>query len=342
MLKNMKKFFFYFLFVLIFSLDSFGQKKGVPKSTQTALDLPKSVINTFSFRNRYYFYQLEQDSKDKNKWLMYIGIVTDEHSATLAASVKIFSTDAYILMGGNKLANVRIQAAKPFDYSWAVSRANFLETSFYWTDGTIKYALFGSQMQSEYSSPVDEKFIVTQFNPAKLTFSDGVKIAVNQFIMQFDKLFQYPENEDKKPQLETFEGNIVFRNEKYDYELRRSFFNVGDDNLAIRKGKDGLIYNTLVRIKDERASSRKIIIDIHHVEQNGLAWSVYASDYLRAIFDYQAGTITYQQIGSALPYPDESQEVIKEFKTEELSLEKAFEIAMQNLVKRYNEALPRY
>lgn len=338
----MKKFFFYFLFISIFSLNCFAQKKDNPKSIQTKVDVPKSVINTFSFRNRYYFYQLEQDSKDPNKWLMYIGTVTDEHNANLAASVKIFSTDVYILTGGSKLANVRIQAAKPFDYSWAVSRTNFLETSFYWTDGTVKYALFGSQMQNEYASPVDEKFIVTKFNPSKLSFADGIKIAVNQFIMQFDKLFQYPENEDKKPQLESFEGTITFKNEKYDYELRRSFFNVGDDNLAIRKGKDGLIYNTLVRINDEKASSGKITIDIHHVTQNGLAWSVYASDYLRAVFDYQTGTITYQQVGSALPYPDENEEVVKEFKPNELSLEKAFAIAMQNLVKRYNEALPRY
>jgi hypothetical protein len=43
-----------------------------------------------------------------------------------------------------------------------------------------------------------------------------------------------------------------------------------------------------------------------------------------------------------LPYPDENEEVTKEFKPNELSLEKAFEITIQNLVRRYNEALPRY
>jgi hypothetical protein len=339
----MKKHFCYFFICLVSILPCFSQTKpkNKTKANTVTTSIPTNIINTFSFRNRYYFYKLEADEKEKGKWLMYIGTVTDEHSATLAASVKIFSTDVYTISGNDKLANVRIQAAKPFDYSWAVSRTNFLETSFYWTDGSVKYTLFGTQMQNEYASPVDEKSVVYKFTPSKLTFADGVKIAVNHFIMRFDKLFQYPENEDKKVKLETFEGDIVFRNEKYNYELRRGFFNVGDDNLAIRKGESGLIYNTLVRIKDEKNDKGKITIDIHHVLQNGLAWSVYASDYLRAIFDYNTGTVSYQQIGSALPYPDENEEIIKEFDPKSLSLEKAFEMAMQNLVRRYNEALPR-
>ncbi len=331
------------LIILWFALPVFSQKKKNPKTktTITAAKVNPNVINTFSFRNRYYFYQVEPDEKESGKWLMYIGTVTDEHSANLAASVKIFSTDMYIITGKDKLANIRIQAAKPFDYSWAVSRANFLETSFYWTDGTIKYALFGAQMQAEYASPVNPKDAVGKFDPKKMTFADGVKIAVNQFIIQFDKLFQYPENEDKKPKLATFTGVINFKNENYEYELRRGFFNVGDDNLAIRKGDKGLIYNTLVRIKDEKESNGKITIDLHHVLQNGLAWSVYASDYLRATFDYNTGEITYAQIGSALPYPDESQEVTKTFDKSKLSMKEAIDIALHNLVRRYNEALPK-
>jgi hypothetical protein len=329
------------ILLLVFPVFSQKKKNQKPKTTSILTKVNPNVINTFSFRNRYYFYQVEPDEIESGKWLMYIGTVTDEHSANLAASVKIFSTDMYIITGKDKLANIRIQAAKPFDYSWAVSRTNFLETTFYWTEGTIKYALFGAQMKEEYASPVDAKDVAGKFDTKKMTFADGVKIAVNQFIMQFDKLFQYPENEDKKPKLDTFAGAVNFKNENYDYELRRGFFNAGDDNLAIRKGDKGLIYNTLVRIKDEKVNAGKITIDVHHVLQNGLAWSVYASDYLRAVFDYNLGTITYTQIGSALPYPDEKQEVAQNFDREKLTLKDAIEIAMQNLIKRYNEALPR-
>jgi hypothetical protein len=331
------------ILILLACVSAFSQKKKEKKPKQVTLTNPltTNVIHTITYRNRYYFYQAEPDAKESGKWLLYIGTVTDEHNANLAASVKIFSTDMYVITGNNKLANIRIQAAKPFDYSWAVSRTNFVETTFYWTEGKVKYALFGTQMQSEYASPVPEKDVENAFDPKKLTFADGMKVAINQFIKQFDKLFQYPENEDKKPKLETFVNAIDFGREKYDYELRRGFFNVGDDNLSIRKGASGLIYNTLVRIKDEKASSGKITIDIHHVMQNGLSWSVYASDYLRAVFDYSTGTITYSQIGSALPNPDESQEVVKSFDKDKLSLKDAFEIAMQNLVKRYNEALPK-
>jgi hypothetical protein len=329
--------------LLLCCFAAFSQKKKNNKSKQTAIANPPTtnVINTFTYRNRYYFYQAEADAKESGKWLLYIGTVTDEHNANLAASVKIFSTDMYVIVGNDKLANIRIQAAKPFDYSWAVSRTNFVETTFYWTDGKIKYALFGAQMQSEYASPVPEKDMTNAFDPKKLTFDGGMKIAINQFIKQFDKLFQYPENEDKKPKLDIFTNAIDFNGEKYDYELRRGFFNAGDDNLSVRKGASGLIYNTLVRIKDEKASNSKITIDIHHVLQNGLSWSVYASDYLRAIFDYNTGTITYSEIGSALPNPDENQEVSKTFDKEKLALKDAFEIAMQNLVRRYNEALPK-
>lgn len=339
----MKYIFSLIALIVICTPAAFSQKKKTNKGKQVTIAnlLTTNIIHTMTFRNRYYFYQAEPDPKESGKWLLYIGTVTDEHSATLAASVKIFSTDMYVITGNDKLANVRIQAAKPFDYSWAVSRTNFLETTFYWTEGKVKYALFGTQMQNEYASPVAEKDVVNQFDPKKLTFADGMKIAINQFIIQFDKLFQYPENEDKKPKLDIYSGAINFKNENYDYELRRGFFNVGDDNLSIRKGINGLIYNTLVRIKDEKASNGKLTIDIHHVMQNGLSWSVYASDYLRAVFDYSTGTISYTQIGSALPNPDESQEIIKNFDKDKLSLKEAVEIAMQNLVRRYNEALPR-
>ncbi len=338
------RYFYFSLFIVLLSATSvFSQKKKNTKGKKAAIVAPANtnIINTFRFRDRYYFYQIEPDEREKGKWLMYIGTVTDEHSADLAASVKIFSTDLYIITGNDKLANIRIQAAKAFDYSWAVSRANFIETTFYWTSGTIKYALFGSQMQGEYASPVEDKFVVSQFAPKTLTFADGVKIAVNQFIMQFDKLFEYPENQDKKPKLAIFNNIITFRNENYDYELRRGFFNAGDDNLSIRKEEKGLIYNTLVRIKDEKANNGKLIIDVHHVMQNGLAWSVYASDYLRTVFDYNTGEITYQEIGSALPAPDETQEMTKRFDVKKLSLKEAIDIAMQNLVKRYNDALPK-
>jgi hypothetical protein len=338
------RYFYLSLFVaLLFAAPAFSQKKKSTRGQKAAIVAPanSNIINTFRFRNRYYFYQIEPDEREKGKWLMYIGTVTDEHNADMAASVKIFSTDLYIITGNDKLANIRIQAAKAFDYSWAVSRANFIETTFYWTSGTIKYTLFGAQMQGEYASPVEEKFVVNQFAPNTFTFADGVKIAVNQFIMQFDKLFEYPENQDKKPKLAIFSNIITFRNEDYDYELRRGFFNAGDDNLSIRKGKKGLIYNTLVRIKDEKATNEKLIIDVHHVMQNGLAWSVYASDYLRTTFDYHTGEITYQEIGSALPAPDETQEMMKIFDAKKITLKEAIDIAIQNLVKRYNDALPK-
>lgn len=340
---TMRYFYFSLFIVLLFAAPSFSQKKKNSKNQKAAIVAPANtnIINTFRFRDRYYFYQIEPDEKEKGKWLMYIGTVTDEHNADLAASVKIFSTDMYVVTGNGKLANIRIQAAKAFDYSWAVSRANFIETTFYWTSGTIKYALFGAQMQGEYASPVEEKFVVNQFAPKTLTFADGVKIAANQFIMQFDKLFEYPENQDKKPKLAIFNNIINFRNENYDYELRRGFFNAGDDNLSIRKGEKGLIYNTLVRIKDEQATNGKLVVDVHHVMQNGLAWSVYASDYLRTIFDYNTGEITYQEIGSALPAPDETQEMSKTFDTKKTTLKEAVDIAIQNLVRRYNDALPK-
>lgn len=337
---TIKKIYFCLFAMLLLCYPAFSQKKKIKKNVASVATNP-NIINTFRFRERYYFYQVEPDPKESGKWQMYISTVTDEHSADLAASVKIFSTDMYIVTGQDKLANVRIQAAKSFDYSWAVSRANFLEASFYWTNGSIKYALSGLQMQGEYASTVEDKFVVNKFDQKKFTLADGVKIVVNQFIMQFDKLFEYPENQDKKPKLDTFSNTISFRNENYDYEIRRGFFNAGDDNLSIRKGDKGLIYNTLVRMKEAKANNNRLQIDIHHVMQNGLAWSVYASDYLRTVFDYSTGEITYQEVGFAMPQPDETQEVLKKFDTQKLTLKEAIDIAMQNLIKRYNDALPK-
>lgn len=335
---TIKYFCFCLLMVLLFAFPTFSQKKKKPKDESVA---NTTIINTFRFRDRYYFYQVEKDPKENGKWLMYVGTVTDEHNTNLAASVKIFSTDMYIITGKDKLASVRIQAAKSFDYSWAVSRTNFLEANFYWTDGSIKYTLFGTQMHNEYRSEVDEKFTVKKFAPKTLTFAEGVQIVVNQFIMQFDKLFEYPENQDKKPKLATFNNQISFRNELYDYEIRRGFFNAGDDNLSIRKGDKGLIYNTLVRIKEAKANDNKLEINIHHVVQNELSWSVYASDFLRTTFDYSTGVVTYQEIGSALPQPDETEELQKSFDVKKLTLKEAIDIAMQHLIKRYNDALPK-
>lgn len=298
------------------------------------LQAQKRYSRTFSQDGKFYHYLFEPSSKAPDLWNFTLSTVQHSTATGEVASNKIYSSDAYISGDSKRISHVRIYAATPLDYSWAVSYTNFYEAEFQWSTGKITYAYSGNRMERAFT-PFNQSDEVTRFNVAVTRPEDAVLIAVQQFVMRYSKLFRYPDIPETLPP--TIAGRIVFREEVYDYEIRRNFFNPGDDNLSIRKQGNGLVFNTLMQTE---LSPEQLQVKIHYVQQRGLAWSVFANDYLTARFALKQGRVSWEKTGSDMPVNTEPPAPQTSFAAD-TPADKLLHMAVEHLIQQYSAAFSR-
>lgn len=298
------------------------------------LQAQKRYSRTFSQDGKFYHYIFEPSPKAPDLWNFTLSTVQHSKATGEVESNKIYSSDAYISGDSRRVSHVRIYAATPLDYSWAVSYTHFYEAEFQWSTGKIEYAYSGNRMERAFT-PFEKSAEISRFNVATTTPDDAVRIAVQQFVLRYAKLFRYPDIPEKLPH--TISGRVVFNNEVYDYEIRRDFFNPGDDNLSIRKQGNGLVFNTLMQTE---LSPEQLQVKIHYVQQRGLAWSVFAHDYLIARFALKQGHISWEKIGSDMPVNAEPPQPQMSFAAN-TPAEKLLHIAVEHLIQQYSAAFSR-
>lgn len=298
------------------------------------LQAQKRYSRTFSQDGKFYHYIFEPSPKAPELWNFTLSTVQHSKATGEVESHKIYNSDAYISGDSRRISHVRIYAATPLDYSWAVSYTHFYEAEFQWSTGKIEYAYSGSRMERAFT-PFEKSAEISRFNVATTTPDDAVRIAVQQFVLRYAKLFRYPDIPEKLPR--TISGRVVFNNEVYDYEIRRDFFNPGDDNLSIRKQGKGLVFNTLMQTE---LTSEQLQVKIHYVQQRGLAWSVFANDYLTAHFALKQGLISWEKIGSDMPVNAAPPQPQMSFDTN-MPAEKLLHIAVEHLIQQHSAAFSR-
>ncbi|WP_250632457.1 hypothetical protein [Rhodoflexus caldus] len=298
------------------------------------LQAQKRYSRTFSQDGKFYHYIFEPSSKAPDLWNFTLSTVQHSKATGEVESNKIYSSDAYISGDSRRISHVRIYAATPLDYSWAVSYTHFYEAEFQWSTGKIEYAYSGNRMERAFT-PFEKSAEISRFNVATTTPDDAVRIAVQQFVLRYAKLFRYPDMPEKLPH--TISGRVIFNNEVYDYEIRRDFFNPGDDNLSIRKQGNGLVFNTLMQTE---LTPEQLQVKIHYVQQRGLAWSVFANDYLTARFALKQGHISWEKIGSDMPVNAEPPQPQMSFAAN-TPAEKLLHIAVEHLIQQYSAAFSR-
>lgn len=294
----------------------------------------KPYSGTFWQGNRFYHYLFEPSPKAPDLWNFTLSSVQHNKATGETESNKIYGSDAYISGDGRRISHVRIYAATPLDYSWAVSYTNFYDVEFQWSTGKINYAYSGSRMERAFT-PFDKSAEISRFNTAVASPEDLVKIAVRQFVLRYDKLFRYP---DAPPVLlQTVAGQVVTDQGVYDYEIRRDFFNPGDDNLSIRKSGKGLVFNTLMQTE---ATPDELRVKIHYVRQRGLAWSVFVNDYLTARFALKEGRISWEKVGTDMPVNPEPIALQDSFPIG-TPADKLLHLAVEHLIRKYSTAFSR-
>lgn len=289
---------------------------------------------TFSHEGKFYHYLFEPSAKAPDLWNFTLSTVQHSKATGEAEANKIYSSDAYISGDSRRISHVRIYAATPLDYSWAVSYNHFYEAEFQWSTGKIEYAYSGNRMERAFT-PYNKSDEVTRFNTATTTPNDAVRIAVQQFVLRYAKLFRYPDVPQTR--LQAVSGRVVFNNEVYDYEIRRDFFNPGDDNLSIRKQGNGLVFNTLMQTEQ---TPEELRVKIHYVQQRGLAWSVFANDYLTARFMLKEGRIVWEKIGNDMPANQEPLPTQTSFELQ-TPADKLLHLAVEHLIQQYSAAFSR-
>lgn len=295
----------------------------------------RNYSRTFSQDGRFYHYLFEPSNKAPDLWNFTLSVVQHSKATGEVESNKIYSSDAYISSDGRRISHVRIYAATPLDYSWAVSYNHFYEAEFQWSTGKIEYAYSGNRMERAFT-PYDKSLEITRFNVATTRPEDAVLTAVQQFVIRYGKLFRYPDVPAQSlPQ--TIAGRVIFREEVYDYEIRRDFFNPGDDNLSIRKQGGGLVFNTLMQTE---LSAEELQVKIHYVQQRGLAWSVFANDYLTARFALKEGRINWEKTGNDMPVNADPPPPVTTFVTGTAN-DKLLQIAVEHLIRQYSVAFSK-
>ncbi len=301
---------------------------------------------SLDWNGRHYFYTLDNDGRNPEKWDFTLSVVTRPSSQAPPESNKVFSTEALLQVAGQRITHLRLYGATPLDYAWAVSRSEFFETEFQWTGGRVAYTAQGRKMGSpafrRELPPADQ---VDRFDVGRLGIAEGVKLAVGQFVKQYESLFRFP-GEAALPAREAgqlVQGQVEVLGQQYSYEVRRSFFNPGDDNLSIRKPGQGLVYNTLMKVA-EADSAQTVTIDIHHVQLSGLSWLVFANDLWRGRFDLKTGQINWQKFGTDMQRAEDPPVPQPTFAVQPGSrppLEELIKIAVENLIVQYHPAFVR-
>jgi hypothetical protein len=301
---------------------------------------------SLDWNGRHYFYTLDNDGRNPEKWDFTLSVVTRPNSQAPPESNKVFSTEALLQVAGQRITHLRLYGATPLDYAWAVSRSEFFEVEFQWTGGRVAYIAQGRKMGSPVFRrelpPADQ---VGRFDVGRLDVADGVKLAVGQFVRQYEALFRFP-GAAPLPAREAgqlVQGLVEVQGQQYNYEVRRSFFNPGDDNLSIRKPGQGLVYNTLMKVA-EADSAQTVTIDIHHVQLSGLSWLVFANDLWRGRFDLKTGQINWQKFGTDMqpaPDPPAPQPTFVVQPGGRPPLEVLIKIAVENLIVQYHPAFVR-
>lgn len=298
------------------------------------LQAQQRYSRTFLQGGRFYHYIFEPSPKAPDLWNFTLSTVQHSKATGEVESNKIYSSDAHISGDSKRISHVRIYAATPLDYSWAVSYTHFYEAEFQWSTGKIQYAYSGNRMEHAFT-PFDKSDEISRFNVATTTPQEAVHIAVRQFVLRYAKLFRFPDAPENLPT--TIAGHIIFNGEVYDYEIRRNFFNPGDDNLSIRKQGNGLVFNTLMQTK---LTPEQLQVKIYYVQQRGLTWSVFANDYLTVYFDLKQGRISWEKTGSDMP-ANLSPPALQTSFAEGTPADKLLHIAVEHLVQQYSAAFVR-
>lgn len=289
---------------------------------------------TFSHEGKFYHYLFEPSNKAPQWWNFTLSVVQHNRATGQVESNKIYSSDAHISTDGKRLSHVRIYAATPLDYSWAVSYSHFYEAVFHWSTGKIEYAYSGQRMESAFT-PYQSSQEISRFNVATATPEELIQIAVAQFVLRYHKLFRYPEAVIDS--LTTITGQVTYNHQVYHYQIRRNFFNPGDDNLSIRKPGAGLVFNTLIQTEQ---TAQELRVKIYYVQQRGLTWSVFANDYLTARFFLKEGQIKWEKTGKDMP-SNLNPPTPKTTFPPDASVEELFHLAVEYLVQQYSAAFAR-
>lgn len=295
--------------------------------------VPRRYADSFNYNGRFYYYQLEPDTKQPGKHNLTISTVSQPNSPE-AEAYKVYHTDALLQQAAERITHLRIYAATPLDYAWAVSQTNYMETAFQWTGGRVEHLFAGRKMNDPaVKAQLPETEVANKFSNARLSVAEGVKLSVTQFVKYYNSLFRFPEQAPKPEKL--IAGSLARNGAQYDYEWRRDFFNPGDDNLSIRKEGAGLLFNTLAKIDDRRPAEQRVVIDLHYVRQQGLAWQVYANDYVRGVFDTAQGQLTWQIATETAPLSSEPPQT---FDPKATNLEQMVRLAIERLMTQYPQA----
>jgi hypothetical protein len=301
---------------------------------------------SFNWNNRFYFYTLDNDGREPEKWDLTLSVVSQLGGKAVPESNKVFSTEALLQMAGQRITHLRIYGSTPLDYAWAVSRSEYYETAFQWTGGRVVYMAKGRKMGSPaYRKALAPAEQVDRFAVGELGVAEGVRLAIVQFVKQYEGLFRFPDGPPPTGREvgQLVAGQMEVQGQQYNYEVRRSFFNPGDDNLSIRKQGQGLVYNTLMKIA-ENDSAQTVSIDIHHVQLSGLSWLVFANDIWRAKFDLAKGTIAWEKFGTDMKKDETSPDPQPTFAVQpgqRPPLDELIRITVQNLIVQYHPAFVR-
>ena len=314
----------------------------------TPAQVPR-YADTFTWNDRFYYYSLDNDGRDPERWDFTLSVVSKPGTKSISESNKVFSTEALLQVAGQRITHLRIYGATPLDYAWAVSRSEFFETEFQWTGGRVNYTAQGRKIGSPaYRKELPPKEQVDRFSTAKLGVAEGVKLAICQFVKQYEPLFRFPEDDQARTTSahaagQLVQGRIEVQGHQYDYEVRRNFFNPGDDNLSIRKQGQGLVYNTLMKIA-ENDSAKTVAIDIHYVQLSGLSWLVFANDLWRGKFYWGTGAIAWEKFGTDMKKDETSPEPPSTFTvaiSQRPPTDSLIQIAVQSFIVQYHPAFVR-
>ncbi|MCU0451545.1 MAG: hypothetical protein MUC97_17155 [Bernardetiaceae bacterium] len=305
---------------------------------QTLLLRPYSA--TFEWNQRFYYYQLSPDATEPDLWSLVVSTVSNPRDTDELEANKVFSTDVLLQVAGERITHLRIYGATPLDYAWAVSRSEYFETAFQWTGGQVRYTWQGRKLGSpKFRRELPPQQQVNRFNPGRLTIAEGVELAVRQFVKHYEgSLFRFPD-QPGEPSGQLINGQLELNGQQYTYELRRNFFNPGDDNLSIRKAGQGLVYNTLVKIQEDD-SLRTLTLDIHHVQLSHLSWAVFARDYLRGQFNLGAGQVAWQKVGDDMRKDENAPPPLAQFDPA-LSKTAVIDLALRDFIVQYHPAFVR-
>ncbi|TAF32009.1 MAG: hypothetical protein EAZ57_10600 [Cytophagales bacterium] len=311
-----------------------------------------SITDTFTCQGRYYFYKITQKESEPQFWgLEVYSTFTNKLGEDDIQSNIVFRTDLELKRVQGRISLVKVFLASPVQGMWTVYPTNHLRVSFMWDKMKVYYLPVGDKLKDpNIARELKDSEMVESFAAAGFDEAAAFRIAVTEFTKRYESVFVKPMESSKVAPTREHKGNMTFNQKNYEYTVFKDFFSKDESNIVIRMedyyGTNNAkinrqVFNSLIKIVDERSTKKRVEIYIHSSELEGLSWGILAKEYLLVTFDANTQDITYAVVGEQMRtiYKMPRMPYQAQYKLPEgdISMPNAVDIALQYFIANFNK-----